>query len=95
MIEEKCKKISKSVVSDSNSMPSSSMSPSSIWRWLVTAVSSITVEPVEFLYCLMFTTSNVVRDNLFLEKVCRLDMNYTEEFCYNLTHGVRMRRHCK
>ena len=28
----------------------------------------ITVEPVEFIYCLMFTISNIVRDNLFVEK---------------------------
>ena len=29
----------------------------------------ITVEPIELLYVLMFTTSNVVRDNLILDKV--------------------------
>jgi len=40
------------------------------------ALSWITVEPVEFLYCLMFTTSNVVRDNLFILKVCQLDLGY-------------------
>lgn len=28
----------------------------------------ITVEPVEFIYCLMFTISGIVRDNLFIEK---------------------------
>jgi MFS family permease len=50
-------------------------------------VSWITVEPVEFLYCLMFSVSNVVRDNLFLDKVCLLDLKYSEETCYNLTHG--------
>ncbi len=36
---------------------------------------------------LMFTTSNVVRDNLFIEKCCRLDLNLTEEVCYNMTHS--------
>ncbi|XP_059094311.1 thymic stromal cotransporter homolog [Tigriopus californicus] len=46
----------------------------------------ITVEPVEFLYCLMFTTSNVVRDNLFSEKVCLLDCGFSEDICYNLIH---------
>ena len=39
---------------------------------------------VEFLYCLMFTTSNVVRSNLFIDKVCRNDFNYTDEVCSNL-----------
>ena len=48
-------------------------------------VSWITVEPVELFYCLMVTTSNIVRDNLFIEKVCRLDFNYSTEVCYNYT----------
>ena len=28
----------------------------------------ITVEPVEFIYCVMFSMSAVVRDNLFIDK---------------------------
>ena len=48
-------------------------------------ISWITVEPVELFYCLMFTTSKVVKTNLFIEKVCRLDFNYTEEICNNFT----------
>ena len=71
-----------------NSMPQSQSVLCKLWRWVCTVASHVTVEPVEFIYCLMTTTSYVVRDNLFLEKVCRLDMNYTEEVCYNLTHGV-------
>ena len=39
---------------------------------------------------LMFTTSNVVRDNLFLDKVCLLDLKIDPEACYNLTHGIRI-----
>lgn len=58
-----------------------------ILRRLRRLVSWITVEPVEFLYCLMFTTSIVVRDNLFLDKVCLMDAKYPADFCYNLTHG--------
>ena len=38
-------------------------------EYLLRLVTWITVEPVEFLYCLMFTTSNIVRDNLFILKV--------------------------
>lgn len=53
-------------------------------------VSWITVEPVELFYVLMFTTSNVVRDNLFLDKVCLLDLKIDPEACYNLTHGIRI-----
>ena len=71
-----------------NSMPQSQSMLHKFWRWVCTVASYVTVEPVEFMYCLMTTTSYVVRDNLFLEKVCRLDMNYSEEVCYNLTHGV-------
>ena len=37
----------------------------------------------------MFTTSNVVRDNLILDKVCLLDMKYSKQACYNLTHGLQ------
>ena len=36
----------------------------------------------------MFTTSSVVRDNLILDKVCLLELNYPAEACYNLTHGA-------
>ena len=53
-----------------------------VWSW----INWITVEPVEFLYVLMFTLSNVVRDNLFLDKVCLLDFKFSPESCYNLTH---------
>ena len=42
-----------------------------LWNW-------ITVEPVQFLYCLMFTTCFIVRDNLFIEKVCVLDFHHSE-----------------
>ena len=56
-------------------------------RCLIRLVSWITVEPVELFYVLMFTTSNVVRDNLILDKICLLDMKYSPEACYNLTHG--------
>ena len=55
------------------------------WSW-------ITVEPVEFLYVLMFTLSNVVRDNLFLDKVCLLDFKFSDESCYNLTHGQEVNK---
>ena len=55
------------------------------WSW-------ITVEPVEFLYVLMFTLSNVVRDNLFLDKVCLLDFKFSEESCYNLMHGQEVNK---
>ena len=51
-------------------------------------ISWITVEPVELFYVLMFTTSNVVRDNLILDKVCLLELDYPTEACYNLTHGA-------
>lgn len=50
---------------------------------------SRSAETVQFLYCLMFTTSNIVRDNLFQDKVCQLDFGYSPEECHNLTHGVR------
>ena len=58
-----------------------------VFRHLLWLVSWITVEPVEFLYCLMFTTSNIVRDNLFILKVCRLDLNYSEAICLNYTEN--------
>ena len=40
-----------------------------VWRSLHRVLSYVTVEPIEFIYCLMFTTSSVVRDNLFSLKV--------------------------
>ncbi len=59
----------------------------SVVQHLLWLVSWITVEPVEFLYCLMFTTSNIVRDNLFILKVCILDFDYSEEVCLNYTEN--------
>ena len=59
-----------------------------VWSW----INWITVEPVEFLYVLMFTLSNVVRDNLFLDKVCLLDFKFSPESCYNLTHGQEVHK---
>ena len=41
---------------------------------------------------LMFTLSSVVRDNLFLDKVCLLDFDYPEDACYNLTHGQEVNK---
>ena len=64
---------------------SSSINFRNTWSW-------ITVEPVEFLYVLMFTLSSVVRDNLFLDKVCLLDFDYPEDACYNLTHGQEVNK---
>lgn len=49
-------------------------------------VTWITVEPVQFLYCLMFSISGIVRDNLFIDKVCLIDLQFPDEVCYNLTH---------
>ena len=64
---------------------SSSINFRNTWSW-------ITVEPVEFLYVLMFTLSSVVRDNLFLDKVCLLDFDFPEDACYNLTHGQEVNK---
>ena len=61
------------------------MNCSAVAKKLFRLISWITVEPVQFLYCLMFTTCNIVRDNLFTEKVCILDLGYSEELCSNLT----------
>ena len=60
------------------------------FRRFTSWISWITVEPVEFLYVLMFTISNVVRDNLILDKMCLLDLKCDPEVCYNLTHGVKI-----
>ena len=46
-----------------------SASDNIVCRFLRRCLSYITVEPIEFIYCLMFTTSSVVRDNLFSLKV--------------------------
>jgi hypothetical protein len=37
-----------------------------IVRRLLSLVTWITVEPIQFLYCVMFSVSGVVRDNLFI-----------------------------
>ena len=38
----------------------------------------VTVEPVEFIYCVMFSLSAVVRDNLFIEKGKQLSIGTSD-----------------
>jgi hypothetical protein len=42
--------------------------PKMIARRILSLVTWITVEPIQFIYCVMFSISAVVRDNLFIGK---------------------------
>ena len=56
-------------------------------KWWKKCLTYITVEPVQLFYVLMFTTSNAVSTNLFIDKVCLTDFDYTEEICNNYTNA--------
>ncbi len=58
-----------------------------LWHTVKRSVTWITVEPVEFFYCVMVAVSNVVRDNLYIDKVCLIDYEFPAEACHNMTHG--------
>ena len=46
--------------------------------------SQITIEPIFFLFSLNFGLYIVVAKNLYIEKVCKVNLNFTEEICDNI-----------
>ncbi|XP_069691547.1 probable peptidoglycan muropeptide transporter SLC46 isoform X2 [Periplaneta americana] len=49
------------------------------WRQL------ITVEPVMFLYMMAFMLTSVVEQAFFVDKACRVNLNFSDTICSNLT----------
>lgn len=44
----------------------------------------ITVEPILFLYIFAFMITNVIEQDLFLQKICRINKNYPVDICNNI-----------
>ncbi|XP_040576911.1 probable peptidoglycan muropeptide transporter SLC46 [Lepeophtheirus salmonis] len=51
----------------------------------------ITVEPVQLFYGIMAMVSSVVRDHLFIEKVCQVHLNYSSNICSNLSQNKEIK----
>ncbi|XP_069985991.1 proton-coupled folate transporter isoform X2 [Penaeus vannamei] len=56
-----------------------------LWLKLRTVVSQVSVEPVMLLDGLGFSVMIVYVENLQMDKICRVNLNYTEEMCENLS----------
>ena len=46
--------------------------------------SNITIEPIFFLFSLNLGFYIIVSKNLYVEKVCRVNLNFTDEVCNNI-----------
>ncbi|XP_047495386.1 proton-coupled folate transporter-like isoform X1 [Penaeus chinensis] len=57
-----------------------------LWLKLRTIVTQVAVEPVMLLDGLGFSIMIVYVENLQMDKICRVNLNYTEEVCENLSH---------
>ena len=51
---------------------------------LTKIISNITVEPVVFLYVFGYGLIEVITQNLFEERVCKVNFNISAEICDNL-----------
>ena len=52
---------------------------------LLLAVSSLTVEPLVFLVVLIKAFSGIASNDLYLQKACQVNLNFSESVCANLT----------
>lgn len=50
-------------------------------------LSTITVEPTLFLHCLSYGVEGIFKTNLFIDKTCSIQLNYSDEVCKNLDSG--------
>ncbi|XP_042855936.1 uncharacterized protein LOC122242660, partial [Penaeus japonicus] len=50
-------------------------------------LAEISIEPVLFLYYAGIYSRSVVRENLKLERICRITLQYDEEDCASLNDG--------
>ena len=49
----------------------------------------ITVEPILFLYALASSISSVISSNFYIERICRVQLNYSSNYCQDLLiHGA-------
>ncbi|KDR13825.1 Proton-coupled folate transporter [Zootermopsis nevadensis] len=50
----------------------------------------ITVEPVMFLYMMAFMLTSVIEQSFFVDKACRVNLNFSDTICSNLTNKQYM-----
>ena len=53
-------------------------------RFLHNVWNNITIEPLVILYTLIETMSEISGEELYLQKTCKVNFNYSSEICYNL-----------
>lgn len=59
-------------------MPSSVLGRSKKWN------EYVTVEPTMFFYMFAFQITSVIEQELFVQKACRVNLNYSAEICDDL-----------
>ena len=55
-----------------------------VGRFLRNVWENITIEPLVILYTLIETMSEISGEELYLQKACKVNFNYSTEICYNL-----------
>lgn len=50
--------------------------------------NNITVEPLLALYIIPSVLSNLATQNLYLDKACRVNLNYSDEICHALSQRL-------
>ena len=53
-------------------------------KFLRNVWKNITIEPLVILYTLIETMSEISGEELYLQKACKVNFNYSTEICYNL-----------
>ena len=56
----------------------------SAWRWTVTLFKTISVEPAYLIFAISQGLYLIVSAELYIDKVCKVNLNYSEEICENL-----------
>lgn len=57
-----------------------------IWNYLKKVVSNITVEPVVFLTCMGVGLYMIVSSELYIQKVCKVNLGFNDTICDNIQH---------
>ena len=52
------------------------------------ALKNVTIEPVMFLHMLGFTMTNIIVQNMYLDRICRVELEYSDDTCEELLRNA-------